>query len=182
MYTFITGCLRNFLYRFHTPLHRSVTSSRSDRLFSFIRTRPWFDSDITQRTFPFTASNALCLLIHVLTPSIHAAAIIRIQTRIQFTVVFHCVICFLRSNLPRGVLPSQPISHRVQAAFAFTFPIVFNAVVFRYVIRHECVLWSPYSPRYLCTHLAHLVTTIASASPEFFQLLLVAMLLPGPMF
>ena len=59
-------------------------------------------------------------------------------------VIFHCVICFLRSNLPPGVLPSQPISHTVQAAFAFIFPMVFNAVVFRCVIRHECVLWSPF--------------------------------------
>ena len=60
-------------------------------------------------------------------------------------VIFHCVICF-RSNLPRGVLPSQPISHTVQAAFAFTFPIAFNAVVFRCIIRHarhECLVWSP---------------------------------------
>ena len=103
MYTFITGCLHNFLCRSHTPLHPNVTSSRRDRLLFFIRTRPWFDSDNTQRAFPFTASNALCLLMHVLTPSIHAAVIIR-----------YCC-----------------------------------------VIRHECVLWSPYSPRCFCTYLAH---------------------------
>ena len=135
MYTFITGCLRHFLCHAHTPLHPSVTSSQRDRLFSFIRTRPWFDSDITQRAFPFTASNALCLLMHVLTPSIHAAAIIR----------FCCVI-----------------------------------IRFCCVIRHECVLWSPCSPGCLCPYLAHLVTTIASARPEFFQLMQI--LLPGLMY
>ena len=54
------------------------------------------------------------------------------------TVIFHCVICFLRSNLPRVVLPSQPISHTVQAAFAFTFPIVFNAVVFDSFVTSAC--------------------------------------------
>ena len=90
------------------------------------------------------------------------------------TVTFHCVICFLRSNLPRGFLSSQPISHTVQAAF--------NTVVFRCVIRHECVPWSPYSPRCFCTYLVQLDTTIASARPEFFQLLLVAILLPGQMY
>ena len=97
------------------------------------------------------------------------------------TVIFHCVICFLRSNLQRRVLPSQPISHTVQAAFAFTFPIVFNTVIFRCVIRHECVPWSPSSPRCFCTYLTRLVTTIASAHSEFFQLLLVEILIPGLM-
>ena len=132
MYTFIRGCLRHFFCRADTPLHPSVTSSRRDRLFSFIRTRPWFDSDITQTAFPFTASYVL-YLIYVLTPSIHAA-----------------VTCFLRSNLPRGALPSRIISHIVQAVFAFTFPIVYDAVVFCCVIRHECVPWSPCSPRCPC--------------------------------
>ena len=68
-----------------------------------------------------------------------------------YTVIIHCVICFLRNNLPRWVLPSQPTFYTVQATFAFTFPIVFNTVVFRCVIRHarhECVPWSPNSPRY----------------------------------
>ena len=37
------------------------------------------------------------------------------------TVIFHCVICFLGSNLPRRVLPSQPTFHTVQAAFTFRF-------------------------------------------------------------
>ena len=89
------------------------------------------------------------------------------------TVIFHCVICFLRRNLTRGVSPSQPTFHTVQAAFAFTFPIVFNAVVLRCVIRHarhERVLWSHKSPRCFCTYLAPLVTSIESARSEFFQL------------
>ena len=89
MYTFIRGCLRHFLCRSHAPLHPSVTSSRRDRLSSFIRTRPWFDPDITQTAFPFTASNVLYLLIYVLTPSIHAAAIIRVCCVI---IRFCCVI------------------------------------------------------------------------------------------
>ena len=140
MYTFIRGCLRHFFCRAHTTLHPSVTSSRRDCLLSFTRTRPWFDSDITQTAFPFTASNVLYLLIYVLTPSILAAA-----------------TYFLRSNLSRGALPSQIVSHIVQAVFAFTFPIFYDAVVFccviiRFccVIRHECVPWSPCSPRCPC--------------------------------
>ena len=53
------------------------------------------------------------------------------------SVIFHCVICFLRSNLLRGVLPSQPTFHTVQAAFAFTFLIVFNfPFYFRDQIKH----------------------------------------------
>ena len=172
MYTFITGCLRIFCAVRTTPLHPSVTSSPLDHLFNFIRTRPWFESDITQTAFPFTASSVLRFHNHV-TSSIHAAAIIRIiHYPDPHTVIFHCVICFLRSNLPCGILPSQPISHTVQAAFAFTFSIVFNTVVFRCIILHEYVPWSPYSPRCFCTYLAHLVTTITSAFPEFFQLLL----------
>ena len=122
-----------FPLRWHAPLHPRVTSSRRDRLLSFIRTRPWFDSDITQRAFSFTASNVLYLLIYVLTPSTYATA-----------------TYLLRSNLPRVALPSQTVSHIVQAVFAFTFPIVYDAVVFCCVIRHECVPWSPCSPRCPC--------------------------------
>ena len=95
MYTFIRGCLRHFFCRAHTPLHPSVTSSRPDRLLSFIRTRPWFDSDITQSAFPFTASNTLCLLTHVLTPSFQSVAIIRFCcVIIRFC---HAIIRFCRA-------------------------------------------------------------------------------------
>ena len=180
MYTFIRGCLRYFLCRANTPLHPSVTSSRHDRLFSFIsyktlvRFRHYSES-LSFHSFkrPLPSHSRL---------NAHHSRRSHFTNPYPHTVIFHCVICFIRSNLPRGVLPSQPISHTVQASFAFTFSMVLNAVVFRCIIRHECVPWSPYSPRYLCAYLAHIVTTIASASPEFFQLLLVAILLPGLMY
>ena len=108
-----------FLCRSHTPKHPSVTLWRRGRLFSFIRTRPlrYYSESLS-----FLNLKRLRFLNHVLTPSIHAAGIITNPD--PHTVIFHCVICFLRSNPPRGVLPSQPTFHTVQAAFAFTFPIV----------------------------------------------------------
>ena len=178
MYTFITGCLRHFLCRATTiSPKRDIVMTRSSVLFHsykiLVRFRHYSES-LSFYSFkrPLPSHSRLHALhsrrSHYTNPDPH-------------TVIFHCVICCLRSNLPRGVLPSQPIAHIVQAAFAFTFPIVFNAIVFRCVIRHECVLWSPNSPRCHCPYLAQLVTTIVSARPEFFQLLLVAILLPGLM-
>ena len=101
LYTFVTGCLHH-LNAVHT--HPSVTSSRRSRPFPFNRTRHLFDSDITHAAFPFTLSNGFRLhrlLNCTTTPSIHAAAIVRIQT--HDTVIFHCVICILRSNPSREV-------------------------------------------------------------------------------
>ena len=76
------------------------------------------------------------------------------------------------------------VSHIVQAVFAFTFPIVYDAVVFcRVIIRFCCVIRHESIPNPLpLPYLAHHVTTIASARPEFFQPLLVAILLPGLMY